>query len=68
MRVWDRSVQENMEVARKELEQANIAAAQSATGGNGSNGKAFPGVMTLDSSKKYVLVVEDNTMISMILE
>ena len=57
-----------MELARKELEQANIAAAQSASGGKGSNGKAFAGVMTLDSSKKYVLVVEDNTMISMILE
>ena len=57
-----------MEVARKELEQANIAAAQSATGGHGSNGRAFAGVRTLDCSKKYVLVVEDNTMISMILE
>ena len=59
---------EKMEVARKELEQANIAAAQSNAGGNGSNGRAFAGVRTLDCSKKYVLVVEDNTMISMILE
>ena len=49
------------------MEQANIAAAQAAAGTVNPSRKVT-GPRTIDITKKYVLVVEDNTMISMILE
>ncbi len=67
LRVWDRSLAEKLEKDRNESEHANIAAAQTASG-TANLSKKVTGPRTIDITKKYVLVVEDNTMISMILE